>query len=176
MLVDLNLTDGLCEASFHGQNSIPAPTANQDLNPVVFFSQAEDGIRDWSVTGVQTCALPICRAFGFFAWYRPLIVHPVLGSEEPVVSVLEQAPWSVALAGTCTALQFRRMEMRRIGTFAIDPTKREEALPGLATGARQAIGDISIANRMDVRPRSSKITSVREPYGRTIHLSDLRGS
>ena len=29
-----------------------------------FFVQAEDGIRDWSVTGVQTCALPIlgrCR-------------------------------------------------------------------------------------------------------------------
>src|SRR5262249_59382444 len=36
-----------------------------------FFFQAEDGIRDWSVTGVQTCALPISqrglrrpRAFG----------------------------------------------------------------------------------------------------------------
>src|SRR5262249_59383196 len=28
----------------------------------VFFFQAEDGIRDWSVTGVQTCALPICQA------------------------------------------------------------------------------------------------------------------
>src|SRR5262249_59778975 len=26
-----------------------------------FFFQAEDGIRDWSVTGVQTCALPISR-------------------------------------------------------------------------------------------------------------------
>src|SRR3989339_1901061 len=26
-----------------------------------FFFQAEDGIRDWSVTGVQTCALPIIR-------------------------------------------------------------------------------------------------------------------
>src|SRR5437762_13953796 len=26
----------------------------------VFFFQAEDGIRDTSVTGVQTCALPIC--------------------------------------------------------------------------------------------------------------------
>src|SRR5438270_5070447 len=24
-----------------------------------FFFQAEDGIRDWTVTGVQTCALPI---------------------------------------------------------------------------------------------------------------------
>src|SRR3989339_1389711 len=26
---------------------------------LIFFFQAEDGIRDWSVTGVQTCALPI---------------------------------------------------------------------------------------------------------------------
>src|SRR5262249_56970858 len=26
-----------------------------------FFFPAEDGIRDWSVTGVQTCALPISR-------------------------------------------------------------------------------------------------------------------
>src|SRR5260370_4776631 len=28
---------------------------------VFFFFQAEDGIRDSSVTGVQTCALPICN-------------------------------------------------------------------------------------------------------------------
>src|SRR5690625_7223378 len=27
---------------------------------VIFFFQAEDGIRDGHVTGVQTCALPIC--------------------------------------------------------------------------------------------------------------------
>src|SRR5258706_9936263 len=35
---------------------------------VFFFFQAEDGIRDWSVTGVQTCALPISSeqlALGF---------------------------------------------------------------------------------------------------------------
>src|SRR5438105_15772015 len=29
--------------------------------PTVFFFQAEDGIRDPLVTGVQTCALPISR-------------------------------------------------------------------------------------------------------------------
>src|SRR5256885_5849389 len=28
-----------------------------------FFFQAEDGIRDYKVTGVQTCALPISWAF-----------------------------------------------------------------------------------------------------------------
>src|SRR5688500_19250189 len=27
-----------------------------------FFFQAEDGIRDYKVTGVQTCALPICES------------------------------------------------------------------------------------------------------------------
>src|SRR5256886_12719765 len=30
----------------------------------VFFFQAEDGIRDLTVTGVQTCALPICFVLG----------------------------------------------------------------------------------------------------------------
>src|SRR5256885_2802549 len=30
----------------------------------VFFFQAEDGIRDYKVTGVQTCALPICAVVG----------------------------------------------------------------------------------------------------------------
>src|SRR5438046_7684303 len=36
-----------------------------------FFFQAEDGIRDWSVTGVQTCALPISSRFGLHkGWNR----------------------------------------------------------------------------------------------------------
>src|SRR5690625_4508314 len=40
-----------------------------------FFFQAEDGIRDGHVTGVQTCALPICT--GCQAWQpvlRPSVV------------------------------------------------------------------------------------------------------
>src|SRR5437879_7662366 len=34
------------------------------LSSFFFFFQAEDGIRDTSVTGVQTCALPICAEQG----------------------------------------------------------------------------------------------------------------
>src|SRR5690606_40209247 len=33
-----------------------------NLHDLFFFFQAEDGIRDFHVTGVQTCALPICPA------------------------------------------------------------------------------------------------------------------
>src|SRR5256885_3426716 len=36
-----------------------------------FFFQAEDGIRDYKVTGVQTCALPICELEQFLRFtYR----------------------------------------------------------------------------------------------------------
>src|SRR2546430_5716738 len=36
-----------------------APTRTRGSSASVFFFQAEDGIRDLTVTGVQTCALPI---------------------------------------------------------------------------------------------------------------------
>src|SRR5437762_10823343 len=38
-----------------------------------FFFQAEDGIRDTSVTGVQTCALPIYRRSTIS---HPRVLHP----------------------------------------------------------------------------------------------------
>ena len=37
-----------------------------------FFFQAEDGIRDGHVTGVQTCALPISNMLGMFSDCRSL--------------------------------------------------------------------------------------------------------
>src|SRR2546429_1932349 len=71
-----------------------------------FFFQAEDGIRDVAVTGVQTCALPILRWGLFFVaeygevtvvssiiaalwlggWHGPFTdIHPLVG---PVLGVL----------------------------------------------------------------------------------------
>src|SRR5207344_2124031 len=40
---------------------------------VVFFFQAEDGIRAADVTGVQTCALPICVRAMIRRWHRLLV-------------------------------------------------------------------------------------------------------
>src|SRR5256886_16164023 len=37
----------------------------------MFYLQAEDGIRDLTVTGVQTCALPICAGRGRARGARP---------------------------------------------------------------------------------------------------------
>src|SRR2546429_5042965 len=44
------------------------PQVNEEMTAApceeFFFFQAEDGIRDVAVTGVQTCALPICVLSG----------------------------------------------------------------------------------------------------------------
>src|SRR5256885_6384119 len=40
-------------------HSLPRPSAEVSMSYNFFFFQAEDGIRDYKVTGVQTCALPI---------------------------------------------------------------------------------------------------------------------
>src|SRR5262249_60001457 len=42
-----------------------------------FFFQAEDGIRDWSVTGVQTCALPIFLDVGHISVGHAAELHAV---------------------------------------------------------------------------------------------------
>src|SRR5258707_14851837 len=53
---------------------------------VFFFFQAEDGIRDIGVTGVQTCALPICFVGNFYAQWE----WGVTDLEHVSVETLEQ--------------------------------------------------------------------------------------
>src|SRR3989442_12962405 len=54
-----------------------------------FFFQAEDGIRDADVTGVQTCALPICHpAAGVVPWVLAAWLHFV----REVVKDVEDEP------------------------------------------------------------------------------------
>src|SRR5690606_39829452 len=57
----------------------------------VFFFQAEDGIRDFHVTGVQTCALPISLP----VFVTGFVLQVVLGTELGIIrpSVSSQATW-----------------------------------------------------------------------------------
>src|SRR5437016_7737989 len=79
-----------------------------------FFFQAEDGIRDWSVTGVQTCALPI--------WAPTRARHGVsgLGSLRP---------------------QVRRLSRRHRNRRAVRPAGRSGAPPGLSVRPPPAPGE-----------------------------------
>src|SRR5690606_41091706 len=83
-----------------------------------FFFQAEDGIRDFHVTGVQTCALPICTARPPMETYqrarrslrarmRRLRLRAGVSKSSP--GAREEALMS------CSAISFMRSEERRVG-------------------------------------------------------------
>src|SRR5256885_10733993 len=74
----------------------------------LFFFQAEDGIRDYKVTGVQTCALPIYGAIGAAVGAAAgLIVGALIG--------MHQAFFAAGLGALVGAFAGVRSEERRVG-------------------------------------------------------------
>src|SRR5690606_40357491 len=76
-----------------------------------FFFQAEDGIRDFHVTGVQTCALPISeRKRALIAGYR------VEGGFDQIDARAGRGgPQQVYDRAGCGVVARRRSEERRVG-------------------------------------------------------------
>src|SRR5690606_41099007 len=88
----------------------------------LFFFQAEDGIRDFHVTGVQTCALPIsfqfAKAVGPFANGEALVLGLRRNSCE-----IDHSPRRLGLMDTSSmvAEPLPRSEERRVGKGARPP-------------------------------------------------------
>src|SRR5258706_5288048 len=72
------------------------------------FFQAEDGMRDWSVTGVQTCALPISQAI----LVAGAIAQGPVNELQDLVAQTCNGAISAAGLGACTTA---RSEERRVG-------------------------------------------------------------
>src|SRR5690606_40364339 len=86
---------------------------------IIFFFQAEDGIRDFHVTGVQTCALPICLITGADTAHDGLVMtYSVEQLRDAVARDLESLLNSrsvVDFEAPDTTHWVRRSEERRVG-------------------------------------------------------------
>src|SRR3712207_7162961 len=81
---------------------------------VFFFFQAEDGIRDIGVTGVQTCALPICAEDRVAGAQRNL--EDLAKAEEELGGLRPELERLPALEAELERLEEdRRSEERRVG-------------------------------------------------------------
>src|ERR1019366_1901082 len=95
---------------------------------VFFFFQAEDGIRDWSVTGVQTCALPISGvnvtrmvhwAPGFKVVGQPLVTVKSVEVLATEVTVIAPSPVFDRVAGRGVPTPIREKSMEVGDTAAV---------------------------------------------------------
>src|SRR5258706_5397782 len=79
-----------------------------------FFFQAEDGIRDWSVTGVQTCALPILGRLSRHGW------REFVAEERDKIHAIRDEIQTLAQEMRQSIIEYRRIvntrsEERRVG-------------------------------------------------------------
>src|SRR5256885_5121711 len=88
-----------------------------------FFFQAEDGIRDYKVTGVQTCALPILP-------HRPIIVLPF-------DRILERAALRMTLNARVAGLNV--VHSRRVNDVAADRSEERRVGKSVDLGGRRII-------------------------------------
>src|SRR5205809_4693487 len=99
----------------------------------LFFFQAEDGIRDVAVTGVQTCALPISGPLGLLA---PLGSRPAAYAQSVRRHAPLEVPYSVRIDDYVSSFHSRflfldpsilpcRSEERRVGKESSSRWSRE---------------------------------------------------
>src|SRR5438309_3246261 len=87
------------------------------MSSFYFFFQAEDGIRDGTVTGVQTCALPIWPDFPVRNGLSGCHAHPLSPLKSPMPDRKirpGKAPFSVYLVPWLVK-EATRSEERRVG-------------------------------------------------------------
>src|SRR5256885_1533910 len=80
-----------------------------------FFFQAEDGIRDYKVTGVQTCALPISPTTADMQKLRVEIAHLDLLVKKLQAELQIERQYNQALETQIRTLTEVRSEERRVG-------------------------------------------------------------
>src|SRR5690606_29197698 len=117
----------------------------------VFFFQAEDGIRDFHVTGVQTCALPILQQPEPWPTIRSGLFYLIpIGVLVWCLTVEMLSPGLSAFWGVM-AMVFQMLTQRPLMAFlrkqSVAPAVQRgiaETITGLQTGARNMVG-IAIA-------------------------------
>src|SRR2546430_9623523 len=112
---------------------------------VLFFFQAEDGIRDLTVTGVQTCALPICTRF--LGVYIAVSRSRRASGTFDIPTVASPLPWAVRPVSRTLVMSWKRVD------FPLDATPMRAALSMDETrivpdGDRKPIRGASDVDRM----------------------------
>src|SRR3712207_4936030 len=131
---------------------------------ISFFFQAEDGIRDIGVTGVQTCALPIYGA-GLEADQRDRVVLVLDGVHEGVGVAHDldrPVPLADEVADDLDAVAAEVDDRAATGQSAVPEPRRVRSRMGLTRSHPGHLADRSVAYRLDGLERLRRVAQVLE--------------
>ena len=122
------------------------PTSRGDvINP---YFKSREAIPNWRHDGWGAFVVAERgRAFDFFAWYRPLVSWATTAKPD-FAALITRQNWVLKRAGTLRRLHIQRMAFEAVGNLAIDAAKFHTLFPGRPSGVSDAVGDLSIANRL----------------------------
>src|SRR5688500_20406052 len=106
--------------------------------PMCFFFQAEDGIRDYKVTGVQTCALPIFAhslTFHYQVANAGVVTGPGVGTWTAFSTLDFTGPVATATAGEIGRASCRERERGSVAAAVADETEAEQGVAAGGAGA-----------------------------------------
>src|SRR5688500_20150928 len=109
----------------------------------MFIFQAEDGMRDYKVTGVQTCALPILGADSvagvLVASRAGTAMCPVITESTPAATALRNGSSSTAssrVRSAVTVTSCMRSEERRVGEAGRERVPPRHTQPAVVNYSR----------------------------------------
>lgn len=116
------------------------------------YYSSKEKIPGWSQDGWgATIIVERGRAFDFLAWYYPLTIAHALAEKPTMAHLTEQKLWVLKNPGTCSSVHFKRLELEKIGSFAIDADKLARTF-GAMPGTWCAVNDVAITNYLSVGP------------------------
>src|SRR5215203_6771549 len=146
---------------------------------VFFFFQAEDGIRDIGVTGVQTCALPILPAAGFRG------INVTIPHKRAALALADAASPVATAVGAANTLTFERSGAIHadntdvpglLEALPADPAGMTALVLGAGGAARAAVYALRSAGAADVmvwnRTRERAERLVAELGGRVVDAAE----
>jgi hypothetical protein len=147
------------------------------INPYFAFKEkykcrTKDGLTAWKQDGWSAMVIVDCgRAFDFLSWYRPLTISAATGQKPTLAALRGEVLWRLARGGACSAVHFKRLELEKLGTLTIDVEKLSRLFPGMKPATYAAVGNISIANALNVAPSVPEVIMPKPGEPRNISRS-----
>lgn len=103
-------------------------------------------------------------AFGFLAWYLPLVLDSSIKEKPDLARIRTDRGWSLRRPGTCSSADAKSLGFEKIGSVSLHDEKLKRAFPGTKSGTRAAIENLPMSRDLAAVHHASEAYVVRTAF------------